>query len=115
MKFPVDAQLPRRMCAWLGPHDAVHTTSLPYGNRTPDAELIERADLEDRILVTKDDDFVQARLLHGRPQRLWLITTGNIGNDALEALVRAALAQVEPALAEAAFIELGRHHLTIRD
>jgi len=115
VRFLIDAQLPRRMCAWLEPHDAVHTAGLPLGNRTSDAELIERAELEDRVLVTKDDDFVQARLLRGKPRRLWLVTTGNIGNDALEVVVRSALAQVESALVEAAFVELGRDHLTIRN
>ncbi|MBE0550117.1 MAG: DUF5615 family PIN-like protein [Rubrivivax sp.] len=48
MKFLVDAQLPRRMCAWLASrgHDALHTLDLPLGNRTPDGAVIERADAD---------------------------------------------------------------------
>ena len=70
MKFLVDAQLPRRMCHWLadGGHDALHTLDLPLGNATPDEALIDQADAEGRVLVTKDDDFVQSRLVRGRPR-----------------------------------------------
>ena len=48
------------------------------------------ADAEDRILVTKDDDFVGLRLLTGRPRKLWLVTVGNCANADLEALVARA-------------------------
>ena len=53
MKFLVDAQLPRRMCAWLAScgHDALHTLDLPLGNRTSDAAVMERADADGRVLV----------------------------------------------------------------
>ncbi len=56
------------------------------GNFTPDEALIEQADVEGRVLVTKDDDFVQSRLVRGRPRLLWLIATGNVDNRALEAM-----------------------------
>jgi len=117
VKFLVDAQLPRRLCTWLAScgHDALHTLDLPLGNRTPDEEVMARADVEGRVLVTKDDDFVQSRLLRGRPQRLLLVATGNVDNRSLEALVRAALPQVEQAFEDSQFVELGTQHLTIRD
>lgn len=117
MKFLIDAQLPRRMCRWLadGGHDAIHALDLPLGNRTPDEVLVDDADREGRILVTKDDDFVQSRLLHGRPRRLWLIATGNISNRELEQLVHQHLPQVEQAFASGGFVELGTTRLTIRD
>ncbi len=67
MKFLVDAQLPRRFCTWLteAGHDAIHTLDLPHGNRTSDAEVIEIAEREKRVVVTKDDDFVQSYLVTG--------------------------------------------------
>lgn len=42
MRFLVDAQLPRRFCAWLveAGHDAVHTLELPKGNRTSGASFL---------------------------------------------------------------------------
>ncbi len=56
MKFLVDAQLPTRLTQQLAAagHDAVHTSELPNGNRTPDAEIAALADAEDRVVVTKD-------------------------------------------------------------
>ncbi|MFN3752318.1 MAG: DUF5615 family PIN-like protein [Thiobacillus sp.] len=67
MKFLVDAQLPRRFCGWLteAGHDAVHTLELPQGNRTTDNEILDIAEREQRIVVTKDDDFVQSFLITG--------------------------------------------------
>lgn len=72
MKFLVDAQLPRRTVGWLEAAgcDAHHTLDLPNGNSTADAQLLDLADLEDRVIVTKDVDFVDAHLLRGRPARL---------------------------------------------
>lgn len=60
MKFLVDAQLPRRLSRWLQElgHDARHTLDLPLGNCTPDAEVVRIADVEARIVITKDADFV---------------------------------------------------------
>jgi len=71
MKFLVDAQLPRRLChrLWECGHDAAHTLDLPSGNRTSDAEIMRIADTEDRVVVTKDDDFVQSFLLRNQPRR----------------------------------------------
>ena len=66
------------------------------------------------MLVTKDDDFVQSRLVRGRPRLLWLIATGNVGNRALEGMVRNALPQVERAFETGGFVELGRERLTVR-
>jgi len=116
VKFLLDAQLPRRMCLWLvdGGHDALHTLDLPLGNRTPDEALISAADGDGRVLVTKDDDFVQSRLVRGRPRLLWLIATGNVDNRTLEALVRHAMPQVERAFESGGFVELGRDRLAVR-
>ncbi|MFO0916216.1 MAG: DUF5615 family PIN-like protein [Pirellulales bacterium] len=86
MNFLVDAQLPQRIKEWLtvAGCDAIHTLDLPDGNRTTDEQLIEVADREDRVLVTKDADFVDSHVLRGRPAKLLLISTGNISNRALD-------------------------------
>jgi predicted nuclease of predicted toxin-antitoxin system len=56
MKFLVDAQLPRRMALWLRErgHDALHTLDLPDANRTTDAEIVELAIRDSRVVVTKE-------------------------------------------------------------
>lgn len=78
MKFLVDAQLPRRIARRLGElgYDAVHTLELPAANRTPDAEITATAETENRIVVTKDADFVHSFVLYRRPPKLLLISTG---------------------------------------
>lgn len=84
MNFLVDAQLPRRMAAWLTAAgcDAVHTLDLPGANRTTDEEINEVADREHRAVVTKDEDFVDSHVLRGRPAKLLLISpeTSATGN-----------------------------------
>jgi hypothetical protein len=64
VKFLVDAQLPRRAVGWLAAAgcDAVHTLDLPNGNRTTDVEIIDTADREQRVVVTKDADFVDSHI-----------------------------------------------------
>ncbi|HLF96301.1 MAG TPA: DUF5615 family PIN-like protein [Methylococcaceae bacterium] len=117
MKFLVDAQLPRRLALWLAEngHDALHTLDLPLGNHTSDAEIIARADREQRVVVTKDDDFVQSFLLSGEPARLLLIATGNVSNAELEKLIRENLAYIETALDKHRFLELNRDALVIHE
>ena len=117
MRFLVDAQLPRRFCGWLNEagHDAVHTLELPHGNRTTDNEILDVAEREQRIVVTKDDDFVQSFLITGRPAKLLLVSAGNIANSELEKIIRAHVLEVVEAFEAAAFVELGRESLTVRE
>ena len=69
MRFLVDAQLPRRLASWLtaSGHDALHTLELPQANRTADDEICRLADAQQRVVITKDDDFVYSFLVSSRP------------------------------------------------
>lgn len=117
MKFLIDAQLPRRFCSWLAAagHDAIHTLDLPQRNRTADNAILDFAEQEERIVVTKDDDFVQSFLLTGRPAKLLLVATGNIGNPELEKLIRDTLPAITLAFTTYHFIELGREALMVHE
>lgn len=117
MNFLVDAQLPRRFCDWLAQsgHDALHTLDLPQANRTTDTTIVELADKQDRVVVTKDDDFVQSRLVHGKPRRLLLVATGNIGNKELEHLIFGNLQQIVDALGASGYVEIGRDKLVCHE
>lgn len=95
MRLLVDAQLPVRlvpMLIELG-HDVVHTSELPEGNRTSDREITRIANIQDRIVVTKDRDFVDGHLLSAEPRRLLLVSTGNIRNDDFPLVPVATLAE----------------------
>ena len=117
MKFLIDAQLPRRLARWLSTqgYDALHTLDLPSGNRTQDTEIIRLAQQDDRVVVTKDDDFFQSFLVNDQPQKLWLISTGNIANPDLERLVADNLTGIIDALSLNRFVELTRTSLIIHD
>jgi predicted nuclease of predicted toxin-antitoxin system len=116
MKFLVDAQLPRRMTAWLTAAgcDAIHTLDLPGANRTTDEQINDIADREQRVVITKDSDFVDSHLLRGRPAKLLLISTGNITNRVLEALMVPLIPDIAREFQTNSFLELGRPGLMIR-
>jgi predicted nuclease of predicted toxin-antitoxin system len=107
VKFLVDAQLPLRLARSISTagHDVVHTSELPGGNRTTDPEIARTADAEDRVVVTKDRDFRDGHLLRSSPRRLLIVTTGNISNDDLAAIVAA--------LDEVRFVGLGPDRLIV--
>jgi predicted nuclease of predicted toxin-antitoxin system len=115
VKFLIDAQLPRRLTFRLreAGHDAWHTLDLPTGNRTPDADIIAVATRDDRIVVTKDADFVESFVLFHTPPKLLLISTGNIRNSDLEALFVTALAAIVAAFATYDFVEMTRTALIL--
>ena len=66
MKFLLDAHLPRRLCVLLEErgHDAIHTLNLSTGNHTKDSVISEISVREQRVVVSKDSDFVYSHVLH---------------------------------------------------
>jgi len=108
MKFIVDAQLPKCLAAnlkWLG-HDAVHTLDLPLGNRTPDWRINKISVEEQRVVITKDADFVNSFLVKGVPHKLLLVSTGNIHNRTLEDIFAKNLTAILHALEICDYVEL---------
>jgi predicted nuclease of predicted toxin-antitoxin system len=116
VNFLVDAHLPRRVTTWLTAAgcDAMHTLDLPGGNRTTDEQINDVADREQRVVVTKDADFVDSHVLRGRPAKLLLISTGNISNRDLEALVVPLITDVVREFQTHSFLELGPAGLVVR-
>ena len=64
MNFIVDAQLPLKLALALvaAGHDAIHTLNLPDQNRSSDTFITHLADSEERIVVSKDADFVASHI-----------------------------------------------------
>ena len=116
MKFLIDAQLPRKLAKLLESlgHDALHTLDLPEKNRTPDESLRQLASNEDRVLITKDADFVDSFLVRGLPPRLLFVTTGNVTNENLLLLFRSNLPAIVQTLASHTFVEIDRNGMTTR-
>ena len=113
MNFLIDAQLPRRLARWLKAegHDAIHTLDLPAGNRTEDARVNALSIREQRVVVTKDMDFVDTFLLRRTPCKLLLVATGNIGNSELARIFEDNLDDIVQALETSDFVELGQDSL----
>jgi predicted nuclease of predicted toxin-antitoxin system len=113
MKFLVDAQLPRRLVALLvqAGHDAIHTLDLPLGNRTTDAVINQLSLGVQRVVVTKDADFVDSFLLRQEPWKLLLVSTGNIRNAELIALFLANIEKITEGFDAFDFIEINQTEL----
>lgn len=115
MNFLVDAHLPRRLAFHLraAGHDALHTLDLPNKNRTTDDEINALSEQEQRIVITKDSDFVDSFLVVRKPYKLLLISTGNITNAELESVFVPAIPQIATAFGSHSYIELSRTALII--
>lgn len=114
MKFLLDAHLPRRLGALLAEHghDAKHTLDLTDGNRTKDSVISQISVEEERIVVTKDSDFVYSHILHKRPWKLLLVKTGNISAQDLNVLVGRHLPTIEHILETHTLVEVDRSSVT---
>ncbi len=69
MKFIVDAQLPKSLSDFLNDKglDSIHTLDFPFANKTKDYQIVKKALDEDRIIITKDSDFLDSFLLKSEP------------------------------------------------
>ena len=110
MKFLVDAQLPRRLVKRFrdAGFEAIHTLDLPMGNRTPDTEINALSIREHYVVVTKDADFVNSFHLRREPHKLLLVSTGNIRNQELEAILLANIDSISQGFEAFDFLEIDR-------
>jgi predicted nuclease of predicted toxin-antitoxin system len=115
MNFLIDANLPRRLVHIFQErgHSTIHTLDLAKGNATPDSALLDYSKENNCVITTKDSDFSASFWLQDRPNKLLLISTGNIRNTELESLLLANFDQLMAALSENRFIELTRKHVII--
>jgi len=100
MKFIVDAQLPKKLAYWIieKGFDTLHTLDLPNKNHTEDIDIIKLSASQKRIVISKDSDFFDYYLLHQKPYKLLLISTGNIVNKNLIQLFEKNFSKIEELL-----------------
>lgn len=84
-KFFVDTQLPPILAHHLVRKgcDAIHTTFFPEGHLLQDKDIISIAINEERVIITKDNDFFDNYFLNGAPPKILLLQCGNIRNQDL--------------------------------
>ncbi len=117
MTLLVDAQLPIVLCRYLDDagYGALHTGELPDGNASTGAALVEVAEREVRVVVTKDRDLRDGHLLNGSPRKRLVVATGTISNTALLQLFETHVGDVVQALEEADFVELTGDYLVVHE
>jgi predicted nuclease of predicted toxin-antitoxin system len=115
MKFIVDAQLPTRLAKFLqdAGYDALHTRDLPQQNATPDSSINTLSIQQERVVITKDSDFVDSFLTAQQPYKLLLVTAGNIKNSELELLFAKNLDVLVELLSEHSYVELSRDTIVV--
>ena len=108
MRVLVDAHLPKRLSEFLSAHEleSKHTLDLPKKNATPDSEIIRVADDENRIVISKDSDFLDNYILDGSPKKLLIVSTSNINNRNLIQLFGKNLETLKSLFEENSVIEI---------
>lgn len=96
LRFIVDTQLPPVLATYLRRKgfEATHTTNYPDAQFLSDAQIRVIAVEENRIIVTKDEDFADYYWAKGVPPRVLQLTLGNIRNNDLVDLIESNLPQV---------------------
>lgn len=115
MNFLLDANLPRRLVYLFRDrnHHAIHTLDLPDANATKDIAILQYSDEQSYVIVTKYSDFITSFWLNNQPNRLLLISTGNISNKELEILLTANFEQIIADLSKNRFVELNREYVIV--
>ena len=110
MKFIVDAQLPKALANFLRSRgfDAIHTSEMPRENETKDREINQISLAEQRIVISKDEDFYDSFQAKQEPYKLLHLTTGNIRNRELIDLFDRNLLIIIDALNSCSVVELSR-------
>lgn len=85
MKYLIDAQLPKRLSLFMQDlgYDTIHTLDLTDKNNTKDSDLNLISLNQQRVVVSKDSDFIDSLLISEKPYKLLHISTGNISNNDL--------------------------------
>lgn len=108
MKYLIDAQLPNRLGLALRElgYDVIHTFQLKDQNRTKDRDINSISLTEQRIVISKDSDFIDSLLISDKPYKLLHIATGNISNKNLLKLISNHIREIDKLFNTYRFIEL---------
>lgn len=76
-----------------------------------DTDVTVVADVEDRVVVSKDADFRISHQLRGRPRRLLIVAMGNVTNNDLLAAFDAHLEVIVAAFENADRVEIRENQI----
>ena len=115
MRFIIDAQLPLSLSVFLKSkgHDSIHTLDLPNKNRTKDHFVTGISIRENRIVVTKDNDFLESYLINSLPKKLILVRTGNVSNTDLIAIFKQHIEKISYLMEVNSLIEITKFEIVV--
>ncbi len=115
MKFIVDAQLPISISDLLNSKgfDSIHTLELPDKNCTSDKQILELALIEKRVVITKDNDFLESYLVKKEPEKLIVVRTGNIKNAELRKIFDNNIAHIVHLLKHNSLVEVDKTSIIV--
>jgi len=102
MRFILDNNIPPRL---LG-HDAIHVQDTDKGSDTEDPDIALIADLQHRIVLTKDKDFFKLHMISGSPQKVLMVRLGNCSMNELWDVLSARLPQIEGFFEDVTIVEV---------
>lgn len=116
MKFLVDEQLPIALVKWLTGqgYDVIHATALGKSIKITDKDVCKESMLNQRVVISKDIDFLNTYLISKQPWKLIYLTTGNTSNKVLIELFQSNLKQLIELFGKANVIELNQQNILVR-
>lgn len=89
--------------------DALHTSELPNGNDTTDAEINNLSLAENRIVISKDSDFYDSFSAKKEPYKLLQVKTGIIKNSQLIELFDKNIEIINDKLNESSVVQISQN------
>ena len=108
-------RLPVRLARFLqvSGYDTLHTKDLPLQNATSDTAINDISIEQERVVITKDADFVDSFLTIQKPSKLLLVSTGNIRNSELEEIFKNNLSTLVNLLQNNDYVEINREEIIV--
>jgi predicted nuclease of predicted toxin-antitoxin system len=113
VKFIVDAQLPKALSDFLNAKglNSIHTLDFPEKNKTTDSQIAKIANKENRVVISKDVDFLESFLIKKEPRRLIIVRTGNIPNKHLIKIFEENLETILQMIRRSNLLEISRNEI----
>jgi predicted nuclease of predicted toxin-antitoxin system len=113
VNFIVDAQLPKALSDFLNEKglNSIHTLEFPERNKTKDSQISKIANKENRILISKDMDFLESFMIKKEPRKLIIVRTGNITNKHLIKIFEENLETILKMIARSNLLEISRSEI----
>ena len=115
MRLLLDEQFPAHLGHWLRSIgvDAIHIADLKIGLGSADTLVVEAADQQGRVLVTRDKGIMHRHRLHRKPAALVHVVEGNCTNRELRQMFADHLHHLQSVVRYAGLIELNRAGATL--